>query len=186
MKTRLNFEKSILLLLFFSFSVFGCSNEPLIDSQLESTDSKYIINKNESNSKKGSMFHFTAHLNGKNEVPPFDTDATGQAIVRIAPDESWIAYKLIVANIENVTASHFHMAPAGANGGVVAFLFMNPDPQPSGPANGVIAEGVITSENVIGNIAGDLSALIEAIRSGTIYVNVHSTNKPSGEIRGQL
>lgn len=37
-----------------------------------------------------------------------------------------------------------------------------------------------------GLTAGDLKSLIAAIRSGSAYVNVHTTRFPAGEIRGQL
>ncbi|NNK61375.1 MAG: CHRD domain-containing protein, partial [Flavobacteriaceae bacterium] len=56
----------------------------------------------------------------------------------------------------------------------------------SGPANGVLAQGVITAEDVVGALAGDLDALIQAIKDGMIYVNVHTEGIPSGELRGQL
>jgi hypothetical protein len=132
---------------------------------------------------RASDFNFTASLAGYNEVPPTNSNAAGECIVRIAKDESSIYYKLIAANIDDVTASHFHMAPEGVNGGVVAFLFSGPQP---GPQNGILAEGTITAADVINALEGDLDALIDAIREGNIYVNVHTTANPGGEIRGQV
>src|SRR5262245_18718422 len=66
--------------------------------------------------------NFVAHLDGSQEVPARETQATGQAIFRVNEAETSIEYRLIVANIENVTASHIHSAVAGVNGLVVAFL----------------------------------------------------------------
>ena len=60
-----------------------------------------------------------------------------------------IHFKLIVANIKaNVTGSHFHMAPVGANAGVVVNLLNISDfpPPTTAPVNGVLAR--ITSYNV--------------------------------------
>jgi hypothetical protein len=57
-----------------------------------------------------------------------------------------------VANIENVVAAHIHLAPAGVNGPVVAFLFSG---APSGRSNGVLAEGTITAANLVGPLAGN-------------------------------
>jgi hypothetical protein len=34
--------------------------------------------------------------------------------------------------------------------------------------------------------AGDLAAVITAIRAGAAYANVHTTLSPGGEIRGQI
>jgi hypothetical protein len=51
--------------------------------------------------------------------------------------------------------------------------------------------GVITAADVIGPgaqgvAAGELDELIEALRDGVAYANVHSTLWPGGEIRSQL
>ena len=51
--------------------------------------------------------------------------------------------------------------------------------------------GTVTAADVIGpdgqGIApGEFSKVIEAIRSGVTYVNVHSMKFPPGEIRGQV
>jgi hypothetical protein len=53
--------------------------------------------------------------------------------------------------------------------------------------DGVLARGTITEADLVGPLAGQpLSALVEAIRSGNAYVNVHTVDHPAGEIRGQL
>lgn len=132
---------------------------------------------------RASKYNFTASLKGDNEVPAVETHAAGNIIVKIAKDESYINYKLIVANIEDVLFSHFHVAPAGQNGAVVAFLY--PGPVVSNP-DGILAEGVITADDVVGPMAGDLAALITAIRNGGIYTNVHTAINRGGELRGQL
>jgi hypothetical protein len=181
MKRLFNLTKGILMLLILGISQMGCTNEPILEFQ-EASLKASVTDKSSAN--RSNQFRFNASLNGGNEVPSVDTQAVGEVIVTISKDETKIHYKLIVANIENVTASHFHLAPAGTNGNPVAFLF-GPNQEP-GPVNGVLAEGDIMASNVIGPIAGDLGTLIAAIRSGNIYVNVHTTANPGGEIRGQL
>ena len=145
----------------------------------------------------GDGRNFQTHLKGHEEVPPRDTDAQGNSKFQLSKDESSLDYKLIVANIDNVVASHIHLGPAGSNGPIVAFLY-GTVPAGGGRVNGVLAEGTITSANLIGPLAGQpLSALIAAIRAGNTYVNVHTndgiapTNTgpgdfPGGEVRGQI
>jgi hypothetical protein len=141
--------------------------------------------------------NFGAHLTGAEEVPVRDTRAQGQAIFQLSRDGTALSYRLIASNIENVTASHIHVGPAGTNGPVVAFLFGDVPPG-GGRTDGVLATGTITEANLVGPLAGQpFSALIDAIQAGNTYVNVHTndgvppTNTgpgdfPGGEIRGQI
>lgn len=129
------------------------------------------------------------HLSGHEEVPVRDTDGQGQATFQVSSDGMAISYKLIVANIENVTQAHIHLAPAGMNGGVVAWLY--PAAPPSqlipGRTQGILGEGEITAASLVGSLSGQpLSALLDAMRNGGAYVNVHTSQFPPGEIRGQI
>ncbi|MEO5600440.1 MAG: CHRD domain-containing protein [Cyclobacteriaceae bacterium] len=135
---------------------------------------------------------FTAHLSGANEVPPVDLNGQGQAIFKLSKDGTELHYKLIVANIENVTQSHIHCGDAGVNGPVVVFLFRSATGGVT--QNGVLAEGVITSANIIarGSSAACMGGLatfanlLDKMRNGSAYVNVHTVAFPGGEIRGQV
>jgi hypothetical protein len=134
---------------------------------------------------------FTAHLTGGAEVadPPVETRATGQAVFRLSQDGTELSYRLIVANIENVTQAHIHLAPAGANGPVVAWLYPGGPPAQliPGRSSGVLAEGTITDANLFGPLAGKtLADLVDHLRAGNAYVNVHTTVYPAGEVRGQI
>jgi hypothetical protein len=127
---------------------------------------------------------FVAHLSGDEEVPARDTSARGAAIFMLSEDGTALQYKLIVANIDNVLASHIHVAPAGVNGPVVVFLFSG---GPTERVDGILAEGTITSDDLIGRLAGmTIDDLVIAINAGNTYVNVHTTEFPGGEIRGQI
>ena len=140
---------------------------------------------------------WTAQLSGGGEVPARDTQARGAFVVQLSPDGTELTYRLVVANIDNVVASHIHVGTADLNGPVVAFLF-GPAAPGSGTSNGVIATGTITADDLIGPLAGQpLSSLVGAIEADGAYVNVHTndgiapTNTgpgdfPGGEIRGQL
>ena len=140
---------------------------------------------------------FLSILSGQNEVPQRATRARGVAIFQVSEDLTEISYRLIVANIENVTAAHIHIAPAGENGPVVVALAGNFNPG-GGRFSGVLAEGTITDADLVGPLTGmTIADLVEAMELGNAYVNVHTndgtapTNEgpgdfPGGEIRGQI
>lgn len=180
MKFRKYFKSVLLVIALMGITFLGCSPE----SSMEFDDNQMQTNELESRAHSQNL-NFTASLSGGNEVPPNDSKGAGVAIVKISKDGNSLWYKINTANVENVVAAHFHQAPSGSNGGVVATLYSNPD-QPSGPENGVLIQGTITAADLVGGLDGDMEGLIQAIRDGMIYVNVHTTSIPSGELRGQL
>jgi hypothetical protein len=136
-----------------------------------------------------TVLNFRAHLSGREEVPSNNSRATGQAIFQLSNDGSELSYKLIVANLFNVTQAHIHIAQAGENGPVVAWLY--PAAFPSilipGRSSGILMEGVITTSSLVGMLSeGELSDLIDLMVAGKAYVNVHTLQFPPGEIRGQI
>jgi hypothetical protein len=127
---------------------------------------------------------FKALLSGAAEVPPVMTYASGEAWFELNMHNNELHYKLKVQNIEGVTQAHIHMGMPNMNRPVVAFLFGPSDP--TGFMNGTLAEGVITESDLIGPLAGDFQGLVDRLRGGMLYVNVHTDAVPSGEIRGQI
>lgn len=114
---------------------------------------------------------FTATLDGASEVPAVETQATGTATVTVDGHE--LSWRVEVSGIDNPTMAHIHGAAPGENGGVLVPLFR----EDKGPGfSGVLTEGQATVEDEV----------IEAIRAGNAYVNVHTAANPRGEIRGQL
>jgi hypothetical protein len=146
--------------------------------------------------------NFGTSLSAAEEVPANSSTARGQAIFQLNADGTALTYKLIVANIENVFMAHIHLGAPGTNGGVVVWLYPSTTPgagEPNqGRVDGVIAEGTITADNLVGSLAGQpFSALVDALRSGGAYVNVHTSDGvdpgntgpgdfPGGEVRGQV
>lgn len=135
--------------------------------------------------------NFTAHGTGDQEVqtPAVDTEAQSQAIFKLSDDGAALHYKLIVSNLDRIRFAHIHLAPAGQNGPVVAFLFDKPvDEIPTtGTVHGILAEGTITAADLRGPLAGKpLSDLVAALESGNAYTNIHTDAYPAGEVRGQI
>jgi len=144
----------------------------------------------------GENRNFVTAMSGADEVPARDSHGRGVAIFHVSEDGTEIAYKLIVANIENVVAAHIHVGAVGVNGPVVVGLFSGA--AGGGRTDGPIAEGVFTAADLTGPLAGlTLSDLLDEMEAGNAYVNVHTndgiapTNTgpgdfPGGEIRGQI
>ena len=135
---------------------------------------------------------FVANLSGFAEVPPRQTDASGAVVVSLNPDGESLHYRLSVSNLQDITAAHLHLGLKDENGPIVVPLLGQGAPgdaatPPSGVADGIIAEGDISADNLTGPLADTpLVVLMELLRSGAIYANVHTTQYPGGEIRGQM
>jgi hypothetical protein len=186
--------KGIAIIIFAS-AMFSCAEEPIdatgqggvsassLEDALSAADSK----------NDNVQQTFTAHLTGDQERPnPVITDGSGQAIFKLSKDGSSLAYKVLVNNIENVTQAHIHCGSTADAGPVITFLFGFVAEGIT--RNGVLAEGVITSADIIarpdspicsGGVA-TFDELIEKMKSGQAYINVHTIANPPGEIRGQI
>jgi hypothetical protein len=106
-------------------------------------------------------------LNGRQEVPPVSTVATGSGTITVLMDRS-VSGSVTTSGIVS-TAAHIHMAAPGQNGPVIVPLNRTADNAWSVPS------GIRLND-----------AQYEAFRVGNLYVNVHSAANPNGEIRGQL
>jgi CHRD domain len=134
---------------------------------------------------QGGEKKFTAKLSGKNEVPPKITKATGTAEFTLSSDGKTMTYKVDVKDIDKVTMAHIHQGKTGENGPVVVTLFKAATP--TGPKNGLLAQGNITSDKLEGPLKGkQISDLVKLIEDGNTYSNVHTEQNPKGEIRGQI
>ena len=128
---------------------------------------------------------FTAKLTGKDEVPPKDTKATGDAEFNLSADGNKMTYVVNVMNMDKVTMAHIHSGKVGENGPPVAWLFNSTTP--SGPMNGMLSKGNITASDLVGPLKGkQMSDLVKLINDGQAYANVHTEPNPKGEIRGQI
>ena len=129
---------------------------------------------------------FTAKMTGKEEVPPHDTKATGTAEFTLSADGKTMSYKVNVMNIDKVTMAHIHQGKVGENGPPVVWLF-NSSSKPTGPMNGMLSQGKIISNDLVGPLKGkQISDLVKLINDAQAYANVHTQQNPKGEIRGQI
>jgi CHRD domain len=146
----------------------------------------------------------SAELTGYQEVPAISTSGNGTFKARIDRNGQEISYRLSYSDLEaDVQQAHIHMGQRAVNGAIVVFLCSNIGTGPPGtqacpgPREGTV-EGTITPDDVLditgatpppggqGIEAGAFDELVDAIKAGTTYANVHSMRWPAGEIRGQL
>jgi hypothetical protein len=142
------------------------------------------------NSASAQQQQFIANLSGSKNVPPINTPATGVAKFTVSADGKSLSYIVSVRNINSVIGSHIHFGDATIKDGPkVLYLFGNPSMTgpPTGKVNGILSKGNSTASDLKGPLAGkELSNLVNLIKSGNAYVNVHTIQNPKGEIRGQI
>ena len=131
---------------------------------------------------------FKAFLTGAGDST--DSKGIGLAMLRFSPDSSQLYFKLIVANLNDITMAHIHLAPSvGADGPPVLWLYPSAPPAQLIPGrfDGVLAADTVTAANLVGPLAGmTLQDLREAMLDSLTYVNVHTSLNPGGEIRGDI
>ncbi len=138
-----------------------------------------------------------AWLTGFDEAPNVvSSPARGFFRAIVDEDAGTIQYWLTYTGIPTaVTQSHLHMGQHHMAGGITIFLCSNLGNGPAGtqvcPPPPAQITGTIEMDDVLaaaqhGIAAGELGEVIDAIRAHSVYVNLHSTAFPGGEIRGQL
>ncbi len=123
---------------------------------------------------------FEAELSGAQEVPSVVTEGVGEA--KFESDGTSVDFELKWDDLNaSAFAAHIHCGVTGMNGPVGVNLFAG--------AMGTEGEvkGTFAAPNP-GNACGwdDLADVLGAMATGGAYVNVHTTQHPGGEIRGQV
>jgi hypothetical protein len=144
-----------------------------------------------------SVIREIAILAGANEIPVVVTPGTGFAIITIDTVAQTLRVQVTFSDlVGTTTASHIHCcAPQPANVGVATVLptFTGfPLGVTSGTYDHTFDLTLATTYNpafitLHGGTVGSAEAdLIAGIAGGQAYLNVHTTFRPSGEIRGVL
>jgi hypothetical protein len=187
--------------------VAGCESDRPAPTEFEVSAPVFVTGGN-------ADFNLGTHLRGEEEVfdppvpggpTPADSRAQGQAIFRVGADGATVDFRLIAANIDNVIMAHIHCGSPGANGPISMWLYPvigpagAPLPGGAGPHDGVLASGSFSPVGIVcpAIAVGTDTPLLDAMRAGLTYVNVHTSDGveppntgpgdfPGGEIRGQL
>ena len=116
------------------------------------------------------IIKMTATLNGKSEVPPIQTPASGKADVTVDTATrtlTWVVtYQGLTAEFR---AAHFHgQASVTENAPIVVPIGKRGDKSP------LKGSKVLTADQMA------------ALLAGRWYINIHTPTHPPGEIRGQV
>lgn len=134
-------------------------------------------------------------------------DISGYTTLVFHPTLSQVDYKLFVLGItagspvnQHITMAHLHAGLANENGPVIVGLAnLAPLSGPGVTADGLLASGTLTNENIIevtastGYQFNSIASLYQGIIQGIVYANVHGSNfnpreqsYASGIMRGQI
>jgi hypothetical protein len=119
-----------------------------------------------------------APLAGSNEVPARTTAAAGTA--SFTAEGTTVRFSVELSSISGVTMAHVHSGAAGTNGPIRVALYTGPV---TGSVSGRLVEGTFTDADVTGI---GFNELLNEMRNGMAYVNVHTTAFPDGEVRAQV
>src|SRR5229473_5873821 len=135
----------------------------------------------------GFVFH--ADLTGFEEVPSVGSSARGTFDAVLGGDFQSIAYTLSFSGLSSpVQQAHIHFASPSVNGPIIIWLcgtaaLPGPAGTPPCPQAGTVS-GIITSAQVLASpatqqiAAGDLGKMINGLRRGAAYANVHTLISP--------
>jgi len=117
-----------------------------------------------------ATINYTARLSARSEVPKIDSKGSGKLEATFDTTTKEFNYTLTFDGLSGpATAAHIHgPATRAGNAGVVAPLG---DANPTSPITGSVT---LTDDQV------------KFLRSDKLYVNVHTSANPGGEIRGQV
>ena len=145
------------------------------------------------NADEGTL-SLRAKLTGFQESPPKVSPSTGTFEATVIG--STLSYKLTYSKLSSSAfMSHIHFGQPAVNGGIFLWLCGSASaPGPAGtptcpPDGGTVSRSGVTAADIqaVGTqnlTAGDFAAALSILSGGVAYVNVHTINFPSGEIRG--
>ncbi len=138
-----------------------------------------------SSQAQAQTVNFTAGLSGGNENPGVVTGSVGTGTVSVNLASQVVTYRIDVYNMPvGVTAGHFHVGAQGVNGPVVVNF-----PVVVNTSNDFAISGTASATDLTARAAQGINSwedFIQTLLLGNIYMNVHSTANPGGEIRGQV
>lgn len=127
-----------------------------------------------------------ALLLGSKQLPAVATKAQGYTTVTTVNSTHYLLRLRITKPIQNYLYSHIHAGNATTSGPVILNIFPAQGAA-SPPINGTFLKAIyFDASSLQGEYANNRTKFQGALDYLNLYVNVHTTQNPAGEIRGQL
>ena len=146
---------------------------------------------------KADQLVFTTTLTGAQEVPPSGSPGIGSALVTLDTVTNMLTVNVSFAGLVSPTiASHIHCCTGPGSNALVATAVPTFPGFPLGVTTGTYLmtfdltaastynPAFITANG--GTVASAQAAFIAGLTNGLTYLNIHTQQFPTGEIRGQL
>ena len=146
---------------------------------------------------KADQIAFVTTLTGSQEVPPNASPGIGSALVTFDTATNMLTVNVSFAGLLSPTvASHIHCCTLPGANAMVATAVPTFPGFPLGVTTGTYLQtfdltvastynpAFITAHG--GTVAGAQAAFIAGLLNGQTYLNIHTSQFPGGEIRGQL
>jgi hypothetical protein len=146
---------------------------------------------------KADQLVFTTTLTGAQEVPPTGSPGIGSALVTLDTVTNILTVNVSFAGLVSpTTASHIHCCAGPGDIAIVATAVPTFPGFPLGVTTGTYLRSFdLTAASTYnpafiaangGTVAAAQAAFITGLTNGLAYLNIHSQQFPTGEIRGQL
>jgi sugar lactone lactonase YvrE len=130
---------------------------------------------------------FTSTMSGDEQVPPVDTNVSGDMSFSVPQDESEIKYKINITGSSDISSAYIHIGKKGENGEPIVDLLNDSKKNKMKQQTGIVIRGEVLDSELIGPMKGKtFRDLIFAMSDGETYVNVNTPTHIKGEIRGQI
>jgi len=133
-----------------------------------------------------------ADLVGTQEVPALFRPGSASFEARVLDNDTRIVFELTYEQLSAPPlVAHVHFGQRSVNGGVSFFLCGGGGKPPCPASTSGTVTGTVVAADVIGPTAqdiapGNLAGILQMIRAGFGYANMHTPLHPGGEIRGQI
>ena len=149
---------------------------------------------------------FRSNINGSNILPtPTSSTTTGFANLSLNDEQTELAYQIVINGLAldsvpggTVDRIHFHLGRRNEFSPFHVFNIYGPEDDADAiiqsTSEQIIAEGIWDDSDACTEINCEsdpnsskaLSAYLDELLSNGIYINIHTTTFPGGEIRGQI